>query len=136
MRFGSIEAVNLSVEPNVHRQHPADSSSVNIASAEIVAYSKLRVLVMDWGLRPCWIEDAIDEGVNFIRQFPSLEVLTLVVKFSDHGWPEGETRRSIGKAKRLEDKRIASSVRAAFARGQRRFPGWKPPQLRVVPRKQ
>lgn len=89
---------------------------------------------MTWGLRPCWVESALDEGIQFIRRFPQLRLLTLLVDFSEHGWPEPSTLRSLKKLKRTEVKRIWGLVQKAFREASGHDPIWSPPSLRIVHR--
>lgn len=87
---------------------------------------------MDWGLRPCWVEGCADEGVRFIRQFPQLELLTLLVKFNENWWAESDARRNIEKTKRLEIRRISAYVMELFSREKKWDHMWNLPHLRVV----
>ncbi|ROW06965.1 hypothetical protein VMCG_04204 [Cytospora schulzeri] len=98
-------------------------------------YANLQSLVMNWGLRPCWVDSAVDKGVRFIQRFPRLRLLTLLVDFSEHGWPEPSTLKGLRRLKRNEVKRIWSLVRGAFRRAEERDPdGWTAPRLRIVHR--
>lgn len=105
----------------------------DISDAEIAAYTPLQHLVMNWGLRPCWVETAVgSRGVHFVRRFPALRLLTLLVDFSEHGWPEPCTARGRARLRRNEVKRIWALVRDAFREGEERHPGWRAPGLRIV----
>lgn len=106
----------------------------DVTDTEVATYANLQKLVMTWGLRPCWVESALDEGVHFIRQFPKLRVLTLLVDFSEHGWPEPSTLRFLKKLKRNEVKRIWGLVQKAFREAREHDPVWSPPSLRIVHR--
>lgn len=106
----------------------------DISEAEIVGYADLQSLVMNWGLRPCWVDSAVDKGVRFVQQFPRLEVLTLLVDFSEHGWPEPSTLKGLKRLKRNEVKRIWSLVRKAFRKAEESDPSWKAPSLHIVHR--
>lgn len=110
--------------------HVAD----DINDAEVAAYSGLRSLVMNWGLRPCWVDSAVDDGVRFARKFPELRLLTLLVDFNEHGWPEPSTLKGLRRLKRTEVKRIWALVRAAFRRAEEEDPGWTAPSLHIVHR--
>lgn len=106
----------------------------DISEAEIVGYADLQSLVMNWGLRPCWVDSAVDKGVRFIRQFPRLNLLTLLVDFSEHGWPEPSTLKGLKRLKRNEVKRIWALVQRAFREAEERDASWKAPSLRIVHR--
>ncbi|KAJ9149498.1 hypothetical protein NKR23_g4353 [Pleurostoma richardsiae] len=108
----------------------------NILQAEMAAYLPLRSLVMNWGLRPCWVETTVAEGVAFVRRFPRLELLTLVIDFSEHAWPDGTPRRAAARHKRREVTRIAARVREAFDEAADADVGGAgpKPRLHVVPR--
>ena len=100
----------------------------------MAAYANLRSLVMDWGLRPCWVETSVDEGVEFVRRFPKLEIVTLLVEFSEYDWPDTHSSRGIVRCKRREVKRIGALVRTATRKINARNPEWHPPDVRVVHR--
>lgn len=100
----------------------------------MAAYTGLRSLVMNWGLRPCWVDSAVDDGVRFVRKFPELRLLTLLVDFNEHGWPEPSTLKGLRRLKRTEVKRIWALVRAAFRRAEEENPGWTAPGLHIVHR--
>ncbi|KUI62792.1 hypothetical protein VP1G_09906 [Cytospora mali] len=106
----------------------------NISEAEIAGYTNLQSLVMNWGLRPCWVDSAVDKGVRFIQQFPKLKLLTLLVDFSEHGWPEPSTLKGLKRLKRNEVKRIWSLVRKAFMKAEERDPSWTAPRFHIVHR--
>lgn len=106
----------------------------DINDGEVAAYSGLRSLVMNWGLRPCWVDSAVDEGVRFVRRFPELRLLTLLVDFNEHGWPEPSTLKGLRRLRRTEVKRIWALVRAALRRAEEDDPGWTAPQLHIVHR--
>lgn len=89
---------------------------------------------MSWGLRPCWVESALGEGVSFIRRFPKLKLLTLLVDFTEHGWPEPSTMNDLKKMKRNEVKRIWALVQTAFQDAHGRDPDWSLPVLHIVHR--
>lgn len=108
--------------------------SDDICEAEIAAYANMQRLVMNWGLRPCWLDSVVNEGVKFIQQFPKLGLLTLLVDFSEHGWPEPSTLKGLKRLKRNEVKRIWALVHKAFAEAKERNPGWSPPALHIVHR--
>ncbi|KAK7723887.1 hypothetical protein SLS64_000218 [Diaporthe eres] len=106
----------------------------DINDAEVAAYLGLRSLVMNWGLRPCWVDSAVDDGVRFVRKFPELRLLTLLVDFNEHGWPDPSTLKGLRRLKRTEVKRIWALVRAAFRRAEEEDPGWTAPRLHIVHR--
>lgn len=89
---------------------------------------------MNWGLRPCWVDSAVDEGVRFARKFPGLRLLTLLVDFNEHGWPEPSTLKGLRRLRRTEVKRIWALVRAALRRAEEEDPDWTAPQLHIVHR--
>ncbi|ROW08623.1 hypothetical protein VPNG_06240 [Cytospora leucostoma] len=104
----------------------------DISETEIKGYANLQSLVMNWGLRPCWVDSAVDKGVRFVQQFPKLELLTLLVDFSAHGWPEPSTLKGLRRLKRNEVKRIWSLVQKAFMKAKERDPSWIVPKLHIV----
>ncbi|KAJ0125302.1 hypothetical protein J7T55_006647 [Diaporthe amygdali] len=106
----------------------------DINEAEVASYANLRSLVMNWGLRPCWVDSAVDDGVRFIRKFPKLRLLTLLVDFKEHGWPDPSTLKGLRRLKRTEFKRIWALVRAAFRRAELDDPSWTAPSLHIVHR--
>ncbi|KKY31003.1 hypothetical protein UCDDA912_g09044 [Diaporthe ampelina] len=106
----------------------------DINDAEVAAYAGLRSLVMNWGLRPCWVDSAVDDGVRFVRRFPELRLLTLLVDFNEHGWPDPSTLKGLRRLRRTEVKRIWALVRAAFRRAEEETPGWTAPRLHIVHR--
>lgn len=112
----------------------ANTCSDDVTDTEVASYTNLQNLVMTWGLRPCWVESALDEGVNFIRKFPQLKMLTILVDFSEHGWPEPSTLRCLKKLKRNEVKRIWGLIQKAFCEARERDSIWSPPSLRIVHR--
>lgn len=106
----------------------------DVTDTEVASYTNLQNLIMTWGLRPCWVESALDEGINFIQKFPQLKLLTLLVDFSEHGWPEPSTLRGLRKLKRNEVKRIWGLVQRAFRKACEHDPAWSPPSLHIVHR--
>lgn len=106
----------------------------DVTDTEVASYTNLQNLIMTWGLRPCWVESALDEGINFIQKFPQLKLLTLLVDFSEHGWPEPSTLRGLRKLKRNEVKRIWGLIQRAFRKACERDPAWSPPSLHIVHR--
>ncbi|KAB5515619.1 hypothetical protein GE09DRAFT_979545 [Coniochaeta sp. 2T2.1] len=91
---------------------------------EFAQLRKLRYLTMNWGLRPCWVESTLDEGVRFVRKFRELESLTLVVTMIGHGFSEKQLKRPL--------KVIACRVLRQFASESGRDEAWSPPKLRVL----
>lgn len=108
--------------------------SDEISETEIAAYANLQSLVMNWGMRPCWVDSAVDKGLRFVQQFPKLKLLTLLVDFSEHGWPEPSTLKGLKRLKRNEVKRIWSLVQKAFMEAKEREPSWIAPRLHIVHR--
>ncbi|KAK2051763.1 hypothetical protein LY76DRAFT_620976 [Colletotrichum caudatum] len=57
-------------------------------------FANVQHLAMEWGLRPCWVQDHCHEGARFVRQFSQLRSLTLLVSFRIYnGLPLGESGR-------------------------------------------
>ncbi|PSR77244.1 hypothetical protein BD289DRAFT_486561 [Coniella lustricola] len=108
------------------------SRGYDISGAEIAAYANMENLVMNWGLRPCWVESALENGIRFIQNFPRLKVLSLLVEFKEHGWPELSTLKALKRLKRNEVKRIWALVQKALGNAQVQNPGWTPPALHIV----
>lgn len=108
--------------------------SDDIGAAEIDAYANMEKLVMNWGLRPCWLDSMVDNGVRFTQKFPRLRLLTLLVDFSEHGWPEPSTLKGLNRLKRNEVKRIWGLVQKAFREAKGSDPSWSPPVLHIVHR--
>lgn len=106
----------------------------DIGEVEVAAYANMERLVMNWGLRPCWLDSIVNEGVKFIQQFPKLGLLTLLVDFSEHGWPEPSTLKGLKRLKRNEVKRIWGLVQKAFAEAKKNDSTWSPPALHIVHR--
>jgi hypothetical protein len=119
-------------EPRLLIGRGEDTDDIN--QAEVAAYSGLRHLVMNWGLRPCWVDSAVEEGVKFVRKFPRLKLLTLLVDFNEHGWPDPSTLKGLARLRRTEVKRIWALVRAALRRAEEKDPGWTAPSLHIVHR--
>ncbi|KAF6835518.1 hypothetical protein CMUS01_05742 [Colletotrichum musicola] len=105
------------------------------------SYASVENLAMEWGLRPCWVQGQCHEGVKFIRQFPSLRTLTIVVTFkvvvmnSDCSASEKNRRERAQKRRAMREIRseILQAVEAAAA-AESGGPGWTPPEIRVVPK--
>ncbi|POS71776.1 hypothetical protein DHEL01_v209830 [Diaporthe helianthi] len=137
-RFELVRMPGREDEEGVYMDFDRDSIWIyrgyEISDAELAAYSGLRSLVMNWGLRPCWVESAVDEGVKFVRKFPGLRLLTLLVDFNEHGWPEPSTLKGLRRLRRSEVKRIWALVRAALRRAEDEDPEWTAPQLHIVHR--
>lgn len=111
-----------------------DNAADDINEAEVAAYAGLESLVMNWGLRPCWVESTLGQGVRFIQQFPRLRLLTLLLDFSEHGWPESLTLKGLKRLKRNEVKRIWALVQRSFKEAHELDPQWSPPSLHIVHR--
>lgn len=107
---------------------------VQVHHAEVAAYANMENLVMTWGLRPCWVESTLEGGVRFIQQFPNLKLLTLLVDFTEHGWPEPSTHSGLKRLKRNEVKRIWGLVQRGFRNANRYCPDWTAPTLHIVHR--
>ncbi|KAK1491841.1 hypothetical protein CTAM01_10164 [Colletotrichum tamarilloi] len=59
-----------------------------------LSFINLRHLAMEWGLRPCWVQDHCHKGVRLLRQFPNLKTITLLVTFHlFNALPLGESGR-------------------------------------------
>lgn len=106
----------------------------DVSHVEVAGYACLENLVMTWGLRPCWVESALDKGVKFIRNFPKLKLLTLLVDFTEHGWPDPSTISGLKRMKRGEVKRVWALVQKAFRVAHEHDPSWSPPVLHLVHR--
>ena len=92
----------------------------------------MRSLVMDWGLRPCWVQTSVPEGAAFIRRFPALEVLTLLVEFNENEWTAEHGNARLLRLKKKQTRGIAQLVRGEFEVQKALRPWWCPPELRVV----
>ena len=91
---------------------------------EIAQLQDLRHLRMNWGLRPCWVESSLYEGIHFIRLFQELETLCILVTFAHHDLP--------AKAYKKQLKIIGGSIVFEFKLEKERDPCWILPSLRVV----
>lgn len=87
---------------------------------------------MDWGLRPCWVHSSLSRGVDFIRKFPALKVLTLLVEFNESEWTVQHGNARLLRIKRKETRAIAQQVRDEFDTQALLWPCWERPELRVV----
>jgi hypothetical protein len=100
---------------------------------EVNQLASLRSLKMNWGLRPCWVHNSLHEGVRFLRRFPRLQTLTLLVKFKNVDLGEAVTLlKYTVKSENHELRVIAAMVKAEFKKQSCQDPGWEPPSLRVV----
>ncbi|OHE92085.1 hypothetical protein CORC01_12600 [Colletotrichum orchidophilum] len=121
-------------------------------------FANLQNLAMEWGLRPCWVQNHCHEGVRLIRQFPQLKTLTLLVSFKIYNeLPLGESgskhreqtqkRRALREIKswvvgamdqaRESDENARGAANDASASTSARMsqePVWNPPEVRVVPK--
>ncbi|KAJ2899788.1 hypothetical protein MKZ38_002801 [Zalerion maritima] len=104
----------------------------NIPLTELASYSRIRSLVMDWGLRPCWVQTSIPEGAAFIRQFPGLQVLTLLVEFNENEWTSEHGSAMLLRIKKKQTRAIAHMVKREFGIQKELRSWWTPPELRVV----
>ncbi len=98
---------------------------------EFVALRNLRALAMDWGVHPWLSGDNLFRGVNFVRKFPRLERLTLLVHFAEK--TAGLTTRAIRKQTRKEYRAIRGQAKVVFDVVQSLEPGWVPPRLLLEP---
>ncbi|GKT94454.1 hypothetical protein Ct61P_12304 [Colletotrichum tofieldiae] len=110
-------------------------------------FGRLQHLAMEWGLRPCWVQNHCHAGVRFVRQFPRLRTLTLLVSFKIYNeLPLGESgskhreqtqkRRALREIKTwvLEAMAQDSARRAPDADADADAEAWTPPEVRVVPK--
>jgi hypothetical protein len=95
-----------------------------ITAFEFARLRNLRYLSMNWGLRPCWVESSLGEGVRFVRNFQQLDTLTLVVTMTEHDLSEKELKRPL--------RVIAARVLGEFASENSREKTWQRPKLRVL----
>ncbi|EFQ33040.1 uncharacterized protein GLRG_08184 [Colletotrichum graminicola M1.001] len=106
-------------------------------------FANIRHLAMEWGLRPCWVQNHCHEGVRFVRQFPQLRTLTLLVSFKTYnqlplGDPGSKHREQTQKRRALRE--IKGWVLEALAQDRERRAtdgnagAWPSPEVRVVPK--
>lgn len=95
-----------------------------IKEFEFAQLRNLRHLTMNWGLRPCWVESSLGEGVRFIRNFQQLDTLTLVVTINKHSLDEKQLKRPL--------RVIAALVLAEFQSENGSDKTWQWPKLRVL----
>jgi hypothetical protein len=86
----------------------------------------LHALQMDWDLRPYWCFGAQRECADFLRSFPRLETLTLVIK------PQ-KFAREYEEASLMETAKRYTSEVMTFEKG--RNPGWRSPEFRFLCKK-
>jgi hypothetical protein len=98
--------------------------SDSVKDFEFAQLRKLRHLIMNWNLQPCWVESKLDQGVYFVRRFQELETLTLVVENFVYGFSEKQLKRKL--------KVVAASVLRQFATESGRDKTWSRPKLRVL----
>ncbi|GKT50806.1 uncharacterized protein ColSpa_10987 [Colletotrichum spaethianum] len=112
---------------------------------DAVNFSNLQHLAMEWGLRPCWVQNHCHTGVRFVRQFPRLRTLTLLVNFKIyHEPPLGESsskhreqtqkRRALWEIKTWVLEAIAQDCTRRTPNGDADVEAWTPPEVRVVPK--
>ncbi|KAK1997187.1 hypothetical protein LX36DRAFT_711835 [Colletotrichum falcatum] len=66
----------------------------HVVMPDVANLANIRHLAMDWGLRPCWVQNHCHAGARFVRQFPQLRTLTLLVSFKTYNeLPLGESGR-------------------------------------------
>ncbi|KAF4845364.1 hypothetical protein CGCSCA4_v006695 [Colletotrichum siamense] len=102
-------------------------------------FANIQHLAMDWGLRPCWVQGQCLVGIHFIRQFPSLKTLTLLVTFHVHAFgssEDGEFASKVKQQERIQRRRalceIKSWVMDAIRETKESLPDWKAPEVRAV----
>ncbi|KAJ3957163.1 hypothetical protein N0V92_006283 [Colletotrichum tropicale] len=102
-------------------------------------FANIQHLAMDWGLRPCWVQGQCLVGIHFIRQFPSLKTLTLLVMFHVHAFgnsEDGEFASKVKQQERIQRRRalceIKSWVMDAIRETKESLPDWKAPEVRAV----
>ncbi|OLN81923.1 hypothetical protein CCHL11_08600 [Colletotrichum chlorophyti] len=100
-------------------------------------FARVRNLAMEWGLRPCWVQNHCHAGVVFVKQFPALQTLTLLVSFKIYNHlPLGESgskhREQTQKRRALGE--IKGWVLDAMGAEKTADPRWCPPEVRVVPK--
>lgn len=86
---------------------------------------------MDWGLQPCWCLSTLANGVHFVRRFPSLEVIALVVKFAETQMI-GMSLSQIAKLENKQLRIIAAMVIAEFKLEADKDPTWRSPAVQVL----
>ncbi|KAF4923008.1 hypothetical protein CGCVW01_v004960 [Colletotrichum viniferum] len=104
-------------------------------------FTNIQLLAMDWGLRPCWVQEQCHVGVQFIQRFPSLKTFTLLVTFLVPDLvltADDDPNIKYKKQTRIQRRRalgeIKSGVMDAIRDAEETSPGWKAPELRVVPK--
>ncbi|OHW89467.1 hypothetical protein CSPAE12_11961 [Colletotrichum incanum] len=108
-------------------------------------FCHLQHLAMEWGLRPCWVQNHCHAGVRFVRQFPRLRTLTLLVSFKIYNeLPLGESgskhreqtqkRRALREIKTWVLEAIAQDRAWRSPDGGGDAEAWTPPEVRVVPK--
>ncbi|TEA10838.1 hypothetical protein C8034_v008527 [Colletotrichum sidae] len=108
------------------------------APPNIRDFANVQHLAMEWGLRPCWLQGHLHQGMALLQQFPALKTLTLLVKFKldasqSHGTPpELKRRQDLLEKKALRE--IRGWLGATVDEARRDSPEWVPPEIRVVPR--
>ncbi|KAK3933702.1 hypothetical protein QBC46DRAFT_275264 [Diplogelasinospora grovesii] len=100
----------------------------NIKDFELAQLQQLRCLRMLWGLRPCWVQSSLNDGIGFIRHFPNLQSLTIVVEFS----PQGLSYKWTVRLEEVELRRIEKMILTDFKLEENRDQFWVPPELRVI----
>ncbi|KAK1982480.1 hypothetical protein LZ30DRAFT_590468 [Colletotrichum cereale] len=102
-------------------------------------FANLQQLAMEWGLRPCWVQNHCNAGAHFVHQFPRLRTLTLLVSFKIYNeLPLGESgskhREQTQKRRALRE--IKGWVLDALAhdRARRVRDVWPSLEVRVVPK--
>ncbi|KAK3933976.1 hypothetical protein QBC46DRAFT_274702, partial [Diplogelasinospora grovesii] len=112
-----------------------------VTKFEFMQLQRLRFLRMHWGLRPCWCQTTLYEGVGFLRQFPALEVITIMTAFAEstasatsqeYADKLATSRKFSVKLKSRTLRSIASMILTQFRLEIVRDPAWRPPRLRVV----
>ncbi|KAK2043626.1 hypothetical protein LZ31DRAFT_566421 [Colletotrichum somersetense] len=109
-------------------------------------FANVQHLAMEWGLRPCWVQHHCHEGARFVRQFPRLRTLTLLVSFKIYNeLPLGESgskhreqtqkRRALREIKAWVLEGLAQDRDGQAAEGAAGAADARPlPEVRVVPK--
>ncbi|KDN64747.1 hypothetical protein CSUB01_10704 [Colletotrichum sublineola] len=103
-------------------------------------FAKVQHLAMEWGLRPCWVQQHCRTGALFVHQFPQLRTLTLLVTFKIYntlplGEPGSKHREQTQKRRALNE--IKGWVLEALAQeraGATDANALPSPEVRVVPK--
>lgn len=104
--------------------HIANDGLVKISQNEIECYQHVQHLIMDWGLRPCWVPTTVRAGLRFTKRFQGLVSVHLLVYLDD----------AVQKGDNIYDTlgRIFDIVVRERASESLIFPEWNPPYFHVV----